>query len=67
MGEVSYNWIGMDGFEVKSETGRFTVVCPRCRKNLTFGDFTLLFFLWSTPNKCTEVRAAHAARLFFLF
>ena len=34
MGEVSYNWIGTDGFEVKSETERFTVVCPRCRKTL---------------------------------
>ena len=29
-----YNWIGTDGFEVKSETERFTVVCPRCRQNL---------------------------------
>ena len=28
MGEVSYNWIGTDGFEVKSETKKFTVVCP---------------------------------------
>ena len=34
MGEVSYNWIGTDGFEVKSETERFTVVCPRCRQTL---------------------------------
>ena len=34
MGEVSYNWIGTDGFEVNSETERFTVVCPRCRLNL---------------------------------
>ena len=24
MGEVSYNWIGTDGFEVKSETERFS-------------------------------------------
>ena len=34
MGEVCYNWIGTDGFEVKSETERFTVVCPLCRQNL---------------------------------
>ena len=27
MSEVSYNWTGKDGFEVKSETERFTVVC----------------------------------------
>ena len=40
MGEVSYNWIGTDGFEVKSETERFTVVGPRCRQNLKFGHFT---------------------------
>ena len=40
MGEVSYNWIGTDGFEVKSETKRFTVVCPRCHQNLQFGHFT---------------------------
>ena len=26
MSDVSYNWIGKDGFEVKSETERFTVV-----------------------------------------
>ena len=40
MSEVSYNWIGTDGFEVKSETERITVVCPRCRQNLKFGHFT---------------------------
>ena len=40
MTEVSYNWIGKDGFEVKSETERFTVVCPRCRQNLKIGHFT---------------------------
>ena len=40
MSEVSYNWVGTDGFEVKSETERFTVVCPRCRQNLKFGHFT---------------------------
>ena len=34
MGEVACNWIGTDGFEVKSETERLTVVCPRCRQNL---------------------------------
>ena len=38
MCEVSYNWIGTDGFEVKSETERFTVVCPP--QNLKFRNFT---------------------------
>ena len=37
MGGVSYNWIGTDGFEVKSETERFNAVYPRCHQNLTFG------------------------------
>ena len=40
MGEVSYKRINKDGFEVKSETERFTVVCPRCSQNLKFGHFT---------------------------
>ena len=40
MGEVSYNRISTDGFEVKSETERFTVVCPRFSENLKFGHFT---------------------------
>ena len=40
MCEVSYNSIGTDGFEVKGETERFTVVCPRCRQNLKFVHFT---------------------------
>ena len=40
MSEVSYNWIGTDGFEVKNQTERFTVVCPRCRQNIKFGNFT---------------------------
>ena len=37
MGGVSYNWIGTDGFEVKSETERYNAVYPRCHQNLTFG------------------------------
>ena len=40
MSEVSYNWIGKDGFEVKIETEIFTVVSPRCRQNLKIGHFT---------------------------
>ena len=45
MGEVSYNWIGTDGFGEKRETERFTVTvaCPRCRQNLKFGHFTKEF------------------------
>ena len=40
MGEVSYEWIGADEFEVKSETERFTAIYRRCRQYLKFGHFT---------------------------
>ena len=33
------NWIGTDGFEVKKENERFTMVCPRCLK-LLIGSFS---------------------------
>ena len=66
MSEVSYNWIGKDGFEVKSETQRFTVVCPRCRQNLKIGHFTLVV-LTSTGGNCSKMRAARAARSFWFF
>ena len=59
MGEVSYNWIGTDGFEVKSETERFTVVCPRSRQNLKFSHFTLVV-LTSTEEKCSKMRAVRS-------
>ena len=44
MGGVSYNWIGTDRFKVKSETERFTVVCPRCRQNLKEARNSFPFF-----------------------
>ena len=54
----------MDGFEVKSETERFIVVCPRCRQNLKFGHFNHVVVLTSTGEKCSKMRAALAARSF---
>ena len=66
MGNVSYNWIGTNGFEVKSETERFTLVCPRCRQNLKFGHFTLVV-LTSAGEKGSKKRAARAARSFWFF
>ena len=42
-GELSCNWMGINGFKVKTENGFFTVMCSRCRQNLKFGDFRLLF------------------------
>ena len=64
-GELSCNRMGTNGFKVKSENDCFIVICSRCRQNLKFGDFTLLFC--GLQQKCTEIRAARAARLFFLF
>ena len=46
--------MGLDGFEVKSETERFTVVCPRCR----FDEY---------GRECLKMRAARAARSFWFF
>ena len=42
-GELSCNWMGTNGFKVKTENDCFIVIYSRCRKNLKFGDFTLLF------------------------
>ena len=42
-GELSYNWMGTNGFKVKTEKDCFDVICSGCRQNLKFGDFTLLF------------------------
>ena len=35
--------MGTNGFKVKTENDFFVVICSRCRQNLKFGDFTLLF------------------------
>ena len=42
-GELSCNWMGANGFKAKTENDCFIVICSRCRQNLKFGDFTLLF------------------------
>ena len=41
--ELCCNWMGTNGLRVKTENDWFIVICSRCRKNLKFGDFTLLF------------------------
>ena len=66
-GELSCNWMGTNGFKVKIENDCFIVICSRCRQNLKFGDFTLLHVWCSTAEKCTEIRIARAARVFFFF
>ena len=60
MSEVSYNWIGTDGFEMKGVAERFNVVCPRCRQNFKFDNF-------DAGEKCSKMRAARAARSFWFF
>ena len=65
-GKLSCNWMGTSGFKVKTKKYCILVICSRCRQNLKFGDFTLLF-CGSTAEKCTEIRVARAARVFFPF
>ena len=36
-------WTGRSAVEQNIENERFTVLCPRCRLNLKFGNFTLSF------------------------
>ena len=40
-GELSCDWMGTNGFKVKTEND--CLICSRCRQNLKSGDFTLLF------------------------
>ena len=56
----------MHGFQVKSETERFTVVCPCWRQNRKFGHFTLIV-LTITGDNCSKMRSARAARSFWFF
>ena len=42
-GKLSCNWMSTNGFKVKTENDCFIVICSRCRQNLKFSDFTLLF------------------------
>ena len=64
MGGVSHKWIGTDGFEVKSETTRFTVVCPRCSEN---PKSFYVVVLTSAGEKCSKMRPARAARSLWFF
>ena len=66
IGEVCCNWICTDGFQVKSETERFTVVCPCWRQNRKFRHFTLVV-LTITGDNCSKMRSARAARSFWFF
>ena len=48
-----------NGFKVKTENDCFIVICSRCRQNLKFGDFTLLFRGVRQRN-ARKIRAARA-------
>ena len=41
-GELSCNWMGTNGFKVKTKNDCFIVICSRCLQYLKYGDFTLL-------------------------
>ena len=47
-------WTDRSAIEVNLENERFTVICSRCRLNLKFGNFTLLFgrLRQRMPIKC---------------
>ena len=67
-GELSCNWMGTNGLKVKTENDFFIVICSCCRQNLKFGYFTLLHIvLWSTAEKCTEIRVASCSTRIFPF
>ena len=61
MGEEYFHEIGTKDFHAKAENERFTTAGSRCRQNLKFDYFTLGRLTTS------QVRAARAKRLFFLF
>ena len=69
-GELSYTWMGTNGFKVKTENDRFIVIYSVYMLTLSSKPKIWWFHvvvLWSTAKKCTEIRVARAARAFFLF
>ena len=58
-------WTSKNAVEFNIENERFTDGCSRCRYNLKFGNFTIEIAQTTSENS-TKVRAARAARLFFL-
>ena len=66
MGEVSFPYIGNNGFHVEAENERFPSAGWCCRQNLKYEN-QFHVAVWQTTSKnCTKKRAARAARLFFL-
>ena len=60
------NNIGTSDFRAKIKNERFTFERSRCRQNLKSGDFHVVV-VQRTARLCVKMRAARAARLFFLF
>ena len=58
IGAVHFRLLDTNGFHVKARNERFTAAGSRCSQNLKYETIT--------SKNCTKVRAACAARLFFL-
>ena len=65
IGQVSFRLLGTNGLRLKPENERFIVAGSPCRQNLKYENFTLSFGRLPVKN-CIQVRAARAAREFFL-
>ena len=63
--KLRYKLTGWSTVELNLENERFNVECSRCRENYKFGNFSLSFGRLRRIIS-TKVRAARAARLFFL-
>ena len=64
-GELSCNWVDTNGFKVKTENNFFIVICSRCRQNLKFGDFTLLFC--GVRQRNARKFVLHVQHVYFFF
>lgn len=55
MGKVFKNWIGMNGFKMKTKNVKFTVVGSRCRQNLKVGRRRQRNVLKTCHKSCNSV------------
>ena len=62
MSKVHFHLLGMNGFHVKADNGRFTAVGLHCYQNLKYENFTSLL----SVKNCTKKQNACVGWLFFL-
>lgn len=55
MGKVFKNWIGMNGFKMKTKNVKFSVVGSRCRQNLKVGRRRQRNVLKTCQKSCNSV------------